>query len=98
MANALRSSVREHVDHACRMGGDEFAIILFSDIPIAKRVADKILKTMDGKVSIGIAELRENDTVESFSAGTDTLLYEAKHRGRGQFVADEVKKQHSQAG
>lgn len=98
MADSLRSSIREHVDHACRMGGDEFAIVLFSDMSIAKRVADRILKKMDGKVSIGIAGLRENDTVESLIARTDTLLYEAKHRGRGQFVADEIEAKRSQTG
>ncbi|MBI3778737.1 MAG: GGDEF domain-containing protein [Gammaproteobacteria bacterium] len=90
MANALHASVREHVDHACRMGGDEFAIILYSDMPIAKRAASKVLSLMDNKVSIGIAQMRDDDNIESLIGRADSVLYEAKHRGRGQFVTDEV--------
>ena len=90
MANALRASVREHVDHPCRMGGDEFAIILYSDISISKRVASKVLNQMENKVSIGIAQMQETDSIESVVGRADSMLYEAKHRGRGQFVTDEV--------
>jgi len=54
MARAMRQAVRDHVDHTCRMGGDEFAIVLFSDIAIAERVAEKILGLMERRVSIGI--------------------------------------------
>lgn len=89
MANALRAAIREHVDHACRMGGDEFAIVLFSDLTIAKRVGEKVIGLMEGKVSIGIAQLQGTDTIESLIKRADTVLYEAKHRGRGQFVADD---------
>ncbi len=90
MANAMRASVREHVDHPCRMGGDEFAIILYSDMSIAQRVANKILNLMDFKVSIGIARMQENESVESLVGRADAVLYEAKHRGRGRFVTDEI--------
>ncbi len=90
MANAMRASVREHVDHACRMGGDEFAIVLYSDIAIAKRVANKILGLMENTVSIGIAQMQENETIDGLIRRTDALLYEAKHRGRGRFVTDEA--------
>jgi diguanylate cyclase (GGDEF)-like protein len=86
MAQAMRQAVREHVDHVCRMGGDEFAIVVFSDIAIAERVAAKILELMENRVSIGIAPVKADDTAESFIARTDAALYEAKHRGRGQFV------------
>lgn len=87
MARALRAAVREHVDHPCRMGGDEFAIVLFAEMDIAKRVAQKILDGMENRVSIGIAKASREDTVEKLVARTDAALYEAKHRGRGQFVA-----------
>ena len=90
MANAMRASVREHVDHACRVGGDEFAIILYSDMTIAKRVASKILGLFDNKCSIGIAQMRETENIEKLVGRTDAALYEAKHQGRGRFATDEV--------
>ncbi len=93
MANALRASVREHVDHPCRMGGDEFAIILYSDLVVAQRAASKILNLMENKVSIGIAQMQENESIESLVGRADAVLYEAKHRGRGRFVTDEAKEQ-----
>ena len=86
MAKAMRQAVREHVDHVCRMGGDEFAIVVFSDVTIAERIAGKILELMENRVSIGIALIKADDTAESLVACTDAALYEAKHRGRGQYV------------
>lgn len=89
MTNAMRACVREHVDHACRMGGDEFAIILYSDLSIAKRVAKNILNMIENKVSIGIAQMQDGESIESLIGRADSVLYAAKHRGRGRFVADE---------
>ncbi len=97
MANAMRVSVREHVDHACRMGGDEFAVILYSDMSVAKRVATKILGLIDNKSSIGIAQLQETDTIEKLVGRADVALYEAKHQGRGRFIADEAKELRAKA-
>lgn len=90
MADAMRACVREHVDHACRMGGDEFAIVLYSDLEAARRVAHEILHLMERRVSIGIARMRENESIEALVARADAALYEAKHRGRGRVVTDET--------
>ena len=90
MADALRASVREHVDYACRMGGDEFAIILYSDVTTAERVANKILGLMDHRVSIGIAQMQETDSIDGLLGRADSVLYNAKHRGRGRYVTDEI--------
>ena len=98
MADALRASVREHVDHASRMGGDEFAIILHSDITTAKRVANKILGLMDHRVSIGIAQMQETDSVDSLAGRADSVLYDAKHQGRGRYVTDEIGPSATRAG
>ncbi len=86
MADALRASVREHVDHACRMGGDEFVVIVFSTSNIAERIADKVLQKMQNKVSIGIAQLLPDETPAQLVSRADAALYKAKHLGRGQFV------------
>ena len=86
MADALRASVREHVDHACRMGGDEFVVIVFSATDIAERIAEKVLLKMQNKVSIGVAQLLPNETPAQLVSRADAALYQAKHLGRGQFV------------
>jgi len=86
MADAMRASVREHVDYPCRTGGDEFAIILFADMLVARRTARNVLEKMSGKVSVGIAELRPQDNASTLVACGDAALYEAKHQGRGRCV------------
>ncbi len=88
MAGFMQQYTRKDVDHVCRMGGDEFAIIFFTEAVIARRSAQKILAAMDGKVSIGIAQLTAEDSVESLIARADQALYAAKERGRGQVVTD----------
>ncbi|MCW8929485.1 MAG: GGDEF domain-containing protein [Gammaproteobacteria bacterium] len=88
MAKFMTQFTRKDVDHVCRMGGDEFAVICFAETEFAHRSAEKILQSMDNKVSIGIALLRADDTVESLISRTDEALYEAKERGRGQIVID----------
>lgn len=91
MANTMRASVREHVDHPCRIGGDEFAVIIYADLMIAKRVASKILNLFEKKCSIGIAQMQETESIEKLVGRADAALYEAKHQGRGRFVADEMR-------
>ena len=86
MAGVMLGAVREHVDYVCRIGGDEFAIIAFSDRAGAERIAQRILEGM-AKVSIGIAEGRPGDNVDSLVARTDEALYAAKEQGRGRYVS-----------
>ena len=92
MAHALRSVIREDVDFVFRFGGDEFAMVIFADYPLACDKAEQVLRQMDGKVSIGIAainpETPETHTVEDFFRRADAALYEAKHQGRGRAVVD----------
>jgi len=83
MADAMRGAVREHVDIACRMGGDEFAIIAMSDVSVARRIAARVMKAMEGRVSAGIAQLTPGESVVSLVARADAALYQAKNEGRG---------------
>lgn len=83
MADVMRGATREHVDFPCRVGGDEFVLIIFSDMAIATRIGESVLKGMDNKVSIGIAQMQVSDNSMSLMARADAALYDAKHRGRG---------------
>ncbi len=86
MAQAMRASVRENVDLPCRMGGDEFAIIMFTDKANTRRAAQRILDKMERRTSIGIADMQPQDNATTLVARADAALYEAKHQGRGRYV------------
>lgn len=90
MALTLRGAIREDVDCAFRFGGDEFAMLIYSDYVTACERARQVLAQMEGRVSIGIAAIdphtRDDLTLEDFIHQADSALYDAKHRGRGRAV------------
>lgn len=92
MAHILRSVIREDVDFAFRFGGDEFAILVYADYPMACEKARQVLHQMEGKVSIGITaigpETPEGLKLEDFFLRADQALYDAKRQGRGRAVVD----------
>ncbi len=90
VARSMEYSCRNDVDHCCRTGGDEFAIILYCELKYAERVARKILEKMDNNVSMGIAQMLPDDTPTLLAERCDVVLYEAKENGRGQFVSSKV--------
>jgi len=83
VANAMRAGVREHVDYSCRIGGDEFAIIASTNTANTWRIAENILTRTDHRISIGIAAMQGDDTVDALIGRADAALYKAKHNGRG---------------
>ena len=90
VSRSMEYSCRNDVDHCCRTGGDEFAIILFCELKIAERVASTILEKMDNNVSMGIAQMLQDDTPTLLAERCDSALYEAKENGRGQFVSSRI--------
>lgn len=98
IADRLRLGVREE-DTVCRVGGDEFAVILdnINDIASVEHIADRILEevdrpfTLEGKpiplaLSIGIGLFPEDagDEKKLFKVA-DEALYRAKESGRGRW-------------
>jgi len=83
MAASMEAAVRREVDHVCRFGGDEFTIIAFADLPVAVGIAERVLHLMEGGVSIGIAAMRPNESLEALLRRADVALYAAKEQGRG---------------
>jgi len=95
-AERVKDVVRS-ADIACRVGGDEFSVILpESSTPDADQLYHRLLGAVSSRpvgqagrlfVSAGIAELTEDDDPTSFFERADEALYRAKERGKGQVVS-----------
>jgi diguanylate cyclase (GGDEF)-like protein len=91
-AERLRDVVRS-ADVACRVGGDEFAIILpESTIEDAEGLYGRLQAAMARRpvgqagriaLSAGVADLRPDDDAVSFFERADEALYRAKGEGKG---------------
>jgi diguanylate cyclase (GGDEF)-like protein len=84
-------------DLACRVGGDEFALVL-ADTPTSKArlIADTLVRAMQEcalahpysvagpilTVSVGVAGFASGDSVAALYGRADAALYRAKHAGR----------------
>ena len=98
LAHRLRSVVRG-ADIPCRVGGDEFAVVLpESSIDEAERLCQRLQLALQGqpigripavRLSAGIAELARDDDATSFFWRVDQALYRAKRSGKGTVVAAE---------
>jgi diguanylate cyclase (GGDEF)-like protein len=93
-AQRVRSVVRS-ADIACRVGGDEFAVILpESTIADAEALYRRLQGAMAGwrgeaehlHLSAGIAEFEPDDDAVSFFKRADEALYRAKGAGKGQAI------------
>ena len=95
-AARVREVVRS-ADIACRVGGDEFAVILPES---ALTDGDQLYRRIEHAVtsrpianigtlrlSAGVAEVRADDDAVSFFQRADDALYQAKEGGKGRVVA-----------
>jgi diguanylate cyclase (GGDEF)-like protein len=95
-AERVRDVVRS-ADIACRVGGDEFAVILpESALADADQLYRRLQSTLTahpvgqaGRLSFsaGVAELKPEDDPTTFFERADGALYSAKERGKAQVVA-----------
>jgi diguanylate cyclase (GGDEF)-like protein len=98
-AERVKDVVRS-ADVACRVGGDEFAVILpESTTGDADQLYHRLLGAVSSRpvgqagrlsISAGMAELREEDNPTAFFERADEALYRAKERGKGQVVSHEA--------
>jgi diguanylate cyclase (GGDEF)-like protein len=95
-AERVKDVVRT-ADIACRVGGDEFAVILpESSLEDADQLYRRILNAVSARplgqagklyLSAGVAELRPEDDPVSFFQRADDALYRAKEAGKGRVIA-----------
>ena len=98
VAERLRDAVRQS-DVACRVGGDEFAVILPESgardaEQLYRRIQFAVGSGASGpaervRLSAGIAELRPDDDSVSVFQRADEALYRAKEAGKGQVLQAE---------
>jgi two-component system cell cycle response regulator len=102
-ATRIKKSIRG-IDLACRLGGEEFVIIMpETDMAVATIVAERLrrriasepfaiangAKHLDVTISIGIATLDgADDNAATILKRADQALYRAKRDGRNRVVAD----------
>jgi diguanylate cyclase (GGDEF)-like protein len=95
-AGRIRSVVRS-ADIACRVGGDEFAVVLPESAlddadQLYRRIQNEVSARPIGQIgkvflSAGVAELRPEDDAVTFFERADHALYRAKSAGKGRVVA-----------
>jgi diguanylate cyclase (GGDEF)-like protein len=96
VAERVRSVVRS-ADVACRVGGDEFGIILpESTLADAEQLSHRMQAAVASRpigdagtlqLSAGAAELRSEDDATKFFERADDALYRAKESGKAEVVA-----------
>jgi diguanylate cyclase (GGDEF)-like protein len=96
VAARVRGVVRT-ADIACRVGGDEFGVIMpETSLADAEHLANRIARTVAERpvgqshtlyVSAGVAELRPNDEATELFERADEALYRAKQAGKSRTIA-----------
>lgn len=99
----ILSQTLRTIDIVCRMGGEEFAILLpQTDVEDAGQIAERIRAIMEATpvkldsgelihytISVGFAMMDERDTlIESVLNRADKALYKAKNSGRNRVCQD----------
>jgi diguanylate cyclase (GGDEF)-like protein len=96
IADRIRQVVRS-ADIPCRVGGDEFAVIVpEAEMGQARQLVGRIQRAVSShpiaragrvRVSAGVADIQPNDSPTSLFERGDESLYSAKHAGKGGLAA-----------
>ncbi len=101
VAEILRKHVKRKTDYVVRLGGEEFAIVLehtkeedaqrffeniINDFNLIKLTHEKSDVAEYLTVSMGMAMLRRDDSIENLYKRADLSLYAAKNQGRNRLV------------
>jgi diguanylate cyclase (GGDEF)-like protein len=96
IADRIRQVVRS-ADIPCRVGGDEFAVIVPEvEVGQARQLVGRIQRAVSSqpiaragrvRVSAGVADLQPNDSPTTMFERGDESLYSAKHAGKGGLAA-----------
>jgi diguanylate cyclase (GGDEF)-like protein len=96
IADRIREVVRS-ADIPCRVGGDEFAVIVpEAEMGQARQLVGRIQRAVSAqpiaragrvRVSAGVADIQPNDSPTTLFERGDESLYSAKHGGKGGLAA-----------
>ena len=96
IADRIRQVVRS-ADIPCRVGGDEFAVIVpEAEMGQARQLVGRIQRAVSAqpiaragrvRVSAGVADIQPNDSPTTLFERSDESLYAAKHAGKGGLAA-----------
>ena len=103
----LSSRLKQHIrsmDLPCRVGGEEFLIVLpDTDMVVARQIGERLRMAICGSpfdagptapqlsvtVSIGVAEFEDSsDTLANMLQRADEALYRAKREGRNRVISE----------
>lgn len=99
VAHVLKEAVRS-TDMLVRMGGDEFLLVLDNtDRQNARILAERLCVAVDALniwaddatklgVSIGLSQLKQDESLKQWLERTDDILYHAKAEGRSRVAVD----------
>ena len=101
LSSLLKNNIRV-LDEIYRYGGEEFIVIPQSfDISSAAVLAQKLRKLVEEHnfsqhikltISIGVAQLQDNETAEKWISRADSMLYKAKESGRNKVCISKINK------
>ncbi|WP_319559753.1 GGDEF domain-containing protein [Marispirochaeta sp.] len=85
VSRLAKSHIRDE-DFIVRWGGDEFIIVVHTDIQraldISERIRARIEQESSVTVTIGVTEMREHEDFTAALSRADEAMYRAKHEGR----------------